>query len=267
MGDTIVLDGQTSIVLSGGFDADGFANGTYPSGDMIFSTATTLREYLMKGCVNITSVDAPAATMILERAFAGCTNLKSVNTPLAEEIRNYAFIDCTHLETVNAPEAYTVMNYAFKNCQSLKKINFPKAESIGVQCFHSVGTEASPVESIVLPSVESLNTECFMHAHVNAIDIGPGIGSLPSGAFSRSGDNYIPILILRSHDVVTTSTAGAIAGITANTKVYVPQDLIASYKAASRWSDKGDIFYPIEGSEYETKYADGTPIQPAGGQS
>lgn len=46
--------------------------------------------------------------------------------------------------------------------------------------------------------------------------------------------------------------------------LYVPSDLVETYKTATNWSTLyglGNQFLPIEGSIYETQYADGTPIE------
>ena len=47
-------------------------------------------------------------------------------------------------------------------------------------------------------------------------------------------------------------------------KLYVPSSLISSYQAATNWSTilgyANNQILPIEGSMYETQYADGTPI-------
>lgn len=77
-------------------------------------------------------------------------------------------------------------------------------------------------------------------------------------------------LILRNTSVATLAKTNAFnnttfkSGGTGGT-LYVPQSLISSYQSASIWSTilgyTNNQILPIEGSIYETQYADGTPIE------
>ena len=63
---------------------------------------------------------------------------------------------------------------------------------------------------------------------------------------------------------VNAFTGAFASGGTGGT-LYVPQALIASYQSATNWSTilgyANNQILPIEGSIYETQYADGTPIE------
>lgn len=76
-------------------------------------------------------------------------------------------------------------------------------------------------------------------------------------------------LILRSTTVVNLQNVNAFSNTPfasngSGGTLYVPQALIADYQAATNWSTilgyTNNQILPIEGSMYETQYADGTPI-------
>jgi hypothetical protein len=76
-------------------------------------------------------------------------------------------------------------------------------------------------------------------------------------------------VILRRDSIVTLSNGNCFSSTPfasggAGGALYVPQALIADYQAATNWSAilsyENNRILPIEGSIYETQYADGTPI-------
>ena len=90
------------------------------------------------------------------------------------------------------------------------------------------------------------------------------------GANTFYSDSTFKTLILRSSTVVPLSNTNAFSNATAfrsggkGGTLYVPSALISSYESATNWSTilgyTNNQILPIEGSIYETQYADGTPI-------
>lgn len=84
------------------------------------------------------------------------------------------------------------------------------------------------------------------------------------------GDSSFGTLIIRSSTVMPLANVNAFSNATkfrsggAGGILYVPSDLISSYQAATNWSTilgySTNQILPIEGSIYETQYADGTSI-------
>lgn len=89
------------------------------------------------------------------------------------------------------------------------------------------------------------------------------------GGSCFSSDIVFDTLILRRNSLASMPATTAFtntpfaSGGTGGT-IYVPQALIAEYQAANNWSTilgyANNQILPIEGSIYETQYADGTPI-------
>lgn len=174
--------------------------------------------------------------------------LTSVEMPDAVYPGQNAFRYAKALTTVKLYNMTTgVYNYQaltsdmFRNCTALQNVAFPKLDSIS---------------SYFLGECTSLI----------AADFG-ALVSLNANAFN--GSSNMDTLIIR------TSSVCALANINAfsNTKfasgkaggtLYVPNALISSYQSATNWSTilgyANNQIKKIEGTIYETQYADGTPI-------
>lgn len=95
-------------------------------------------------------------------------------------------------------------------------------------------------------------------------------GGVTGGCFS--GDSKLTVLILRKSTVAACNNTKGFANTPfasgkAGGTLYVPSALISSYQSATNWSTilgygsgEQNQILPIEGSIYETQYADGTPI-------
>ena len=222
-------------------DWDGYALGTWPTGEVVIDTATTVKDYSFRYRYDITSLRMPSVNTIQSYAFDNCTSLASVtDCDSVTSIATYGFAYCP------------VGNMYFKNLTTL---------SGG----YDFGYASNNGNALVCPSLTSIAADSTRASKFSKFDFGENLNSLNTRTFYQTNvGNSGGIIVLRNKTQVVTATAtNCLSDVGANTKVYVPSDLIASYKAASGWSAKGDIFYAIEGSEYEHYYADGTPIPAA----
>lgn len=107
-------------------------------------------------------------------------------------------------------------------------------------------------------------------SNLRAADFTGKYGGVINGTFNKCKN--LTVLVLRRTTVNSLSNVSAFsnspfASGKAGGTLYVPQDLIASYQAATNWSTilgygsgAQNQILPIEGSIYETQYVDGTPI-------
>lgn len=179
----------------------------------------------------------------------------------------YSFYNRDNITNVSAPNATTIENYAFAYCGGLEIVRFdswegPASASVNTYIFSYAGSASKTI--IVLPSLVNFGARLFNRGNFKAIDIGPNsTGAMGADTFyHNTGKQIVETLILRrTSGVVTANTTDAINGLR---NVYVPSALITAYEQASNWSTRvtgGYItFHAIEGSIYETQYADGTPI-------
>lgn len=247
------VDGTTGTgTASGGISVDDIAQDYKIEGDITISL--TASEYLRAYCfynTKITSVTAPNVARAAAKGnyFAGCTSLVSASLPSLIETSTMAmasiFASCSKLETVDMPYAWP-RAYAFDGCTKLKKY----VNKI------SSGSNTN-IEAGAFRGCRALEVLDF--THVNQI----------AATWAYDNSNNLTTLILRRTDaVVPCSNANNLPPVFRNNgaggEIYVPSSLIESYKTATNWSTAfayGTItFKAIEGSYYETHYADGTLV-------
>lgn len=200
------------------------------------------------------------------RAFENCTSLEECVMPNITAIRDHAIRYNTVLSSINFPNVTRIgwnsasasESATIDQCSNLQVVYLPRClTAYGGYNLNSNG-KTGQYTTVVLPSLVTGDIHIFRSTKANAIDLGPNFHTIPSYSFYQG--IYNNVILRRIDDIVTVAASNSIREITSTTKVYVPSALIDSYKAADYWSAKGDIFYPIEGSEYEHYYANGVHV-------
>lgn len=150
--------------------------------------------------------------LIGQRAFSGCNALVSVDMPVATSVKRSAFHACTALESVNLPLVAQMEIYAFRECTSLTSVCFPAALAIDNLVFFG----DSKLTRADFTRATSIGTNVF----TNCIKL--------------------TALILRADTVCTLANTNTFAGTPidggGSGRIYVPDNLVDSYKAATNWS-------------------------------
>lgn len=269
-----------SIETGGGMDWDGYVNGTYPSSDVELTSATLIPNYFFANAKGITGISSNSVTAIGlstngdGRCFLNCTGITFADFPNCTYIADRAFQGCSGLEQINFPEVTSIGRngtdaHIFEGCSSLEVLHFPKlTQALGVGPFWGIGKSSAPI-TIVLPALTNSMASGFRTSYLNKVDIGEGVSGL--GAYCFYQGSHPTVLIFRNPSaIVTASGASSIYNLDANTTIYIRKSLYdelgtgsaLDYKAATNWASKANIvtWAQIEGSIYETQYADGTPI-------
>ena len=233
--------------------ADELAKGN-PTG-AITITETSIAKDAFRNKVNITSVDAPNVTTVGTDAFNGCNGLTSVNFP----------------------ELLSIGASMFYACGSIPSAIFPKVTQFGgQQCFNGF------TGKLAFPSITSTSMNCLSSFKGKEVDFGSGLSALVGYTFNGMNTSFpIDTIILRKSDgVVTaqnnfgiTNTCGKFGTGQSGGKIYIPKALYdhlndgttLDYMASTNWANvmgynSNNSFECIEGSYYETHYADGTVI-------
>ena len=131
----------------------------------------------------------------------------------------------------------------FRNYDSLAIADFPNVTSTGVNVFYA----CYALHTVNLPSLISISTNMFAYSSLlKRLDF-PSVESISGGAFS--GCARLVTLILRKADAVCT-----LANVNAFTNtpiakgtglIYVPDNLVEQYKAATNWSTYANQIKPI----------------------
>ena len=168
----------------------------------------------------VTSIKSDA-TKVAQYACYKFASLTSVSLPNATSIGTSAFNSCNALTSAYIPNATTINMYAFQKCSELTSISIPNATSILNSAFQ---------ECSKLSSADCGNTT-----------------SLAPAAFH--GCSSLKALYLRNtRAVCTLSNVNALSGTPiANGEgyIYVPNDLVKSYKSATNWSQYADRIITI----------------------
>ena len=131
----------------------------------------------------------------------------------------------------------------FRNYESLAVVDFPNVTSAGVNVFYA----CYALRTVNLPSLLSISSNMFAYSSLlKRLDF-PSVESIDTGAFS--GCSRLVTLILRKADTVCTlENVSALSGtsIAKGTGfVYVPDNLVEQYKAATNWSTYANQIKPI----------------------
>lgn len=176
--------------------------------------------------------------------------------------REDAHYDSTITE-ISAPLVTAVGTYAFYNLRAVTHISLPLAKTFGGYAFY----RCYRLAAIALPACTTVTNYTFAQALVTEADF-TALTNIPANAF-RDGTNLSTLILRKTGSIATLANISAFANTPfasgkAGGTLYVPQALISSYQSATNWSTilgyANNQIMPIEGSIYETQYADGTPI-------
>ena len=195
-------------------------NGWSPSNINIEGNTDCYAQYRFTGIVARKLIDRTISgdysndrvTSIGEYAFYRCSNLTTADFHVATSIGNSAFYGCSILTAADFPVATSIGEYAFYNCSNLTTVNFPVVTLIGTYAFNN----CSKLTTVNFPVVTSI------------------------GAYAFQSCTALTTLILRNTDkVATLGKANALSGAN-NCIIYVPDELVDDYKAATNWSTYAD---------------------------
>lgn len=195
--------------------------------------------------------------------FSNNANLISVVLPeTVTTIYDSAFADCTSLTTINIPETVTTIGYrTFNNCTSLviDELYLPNLQTLNTQSFNQV-QRISRITS--LGQITILPNTCFRLVSCDSI-------ILPDTLLTIKGQETLPLCptivlpasvtdieeCIRGNTVITNFICKATvppsvarnnwSETTSLQAIYVPDDSVEAYKAATNWSTKASIIYGI----------------------
>lgn len=206
---------EVSNPLSNG--ADLYINGELVDDLVIPSTVTSIKDGAFYGCTSLTSIEIPdSVTTIGDHAFNSCSNLSTVtfgeNSQLTT-IGGSAFDGCTGLTSMVIPDSVTsIGERAFEGCVKLASVTFgnnSQLSTIGYKAFR----DCTGLTSIEIPAgATTIGKEAFRDC-----------ASLTS-------------ITINSETWVAYSNH-LLYGCIALTTIYVPADLMDTYKIAPGWKD------------------------------
>ena len=201
---------------------------------------TSLRNYAFSDNDAIKKVNLPSLTSMGIYSFQNCKLLEEADLPLVTTVNNYGFSGCNSLEKLDINNLDRLNQYALQNCYSLNDIDTLEVTNIGNYSFLYNG-----VGELILPVCTSLGTYTGQGQRMSTIDLTKNI-SISSNKFN--GANGLVHLILRSSTLCSLGNTNALTGTPLANNIgwiYVPTDLINTYKSATNWSTYADQIVDI----------------------
>ena len=191
-----------------------------------------------KKCKLLTYVNLPdTLTSIGNYAFYGCASLLEITLPdTLTSIGNYAFEFCSSLRLIVLPEGLTAISqYAFDECSALSLvIDLPNLTTLGKDAFSRA--DVTRVENLgKISSIENAASGNYgmFRGNVNLtyVNLPDTLTSIGNYAFyGCSSLQYIRI------EATTPPTLSANAIPSTIGAIYVPDESVAAYQAATNWS-------------------------------
>lgn len=170
------------------------------------------------------------------------SKLTSISLPNVTSVESYAFYKCTSLDTINAPKLQSASSYTFAYT-ILSNINFPLLTTISTYTFAYINTPCS----VCLPSLTTVPNSGFRDSKgITSVDLASAT-KIDTLAFYYC--NKLEKLILRKQDTICTLTnTNAFTGTPIKNGtgyIYVPDDLVETYKSATNWSSFASQIKPL----------------------
>ena len=147
------------------------------------------------------------------------SEIKVLDSKYILNIASYKFYG-SDLTTINLPECTSIGGRAFHYCTNLTTVNLPECTSIGEYAFYN----CTSLTTVNLPKCTSIRSYTF------------------------SSCTNLTTVILSNNQVVTLMHPSAFNNSAISTRagyIYVPDNLVDSYKTATNWSSYANQIKPL----------------------
>jgi hypothetical protein len=204
---------------------------------------TDIPNNCFQNCSSLITLSIPnTVSTIGNRAFYYCTSLVNLSIPSGlKSIRDYSFCGCESIASISLPSELTTLGvFAFSGCRSLASVSLPiDLTYLPKGCFSG----CFALSSIEWPkALTTIGVEAFADcdfADSNyTVEIPTSVATISSKAFGP-----IHHLILSSSSFISIASDSFKRGYSF---LYVPSEMVESYKIRSNWSNYADHIRPIE---------------------
>jgi len=196
------------------------------------SRISTVRQYAFYYNDGLKSVNLPNANITSDNVFSYCHNIENIKIPKTTTINNSLFDYCYKLNSLDISNANRLnSSNIFRYCYSLNDIDLSNITYVANNALVYTG-----FGTIILPNCTSLSTYVGQGKRTSTIDLSKNI-TINGNKFN--GANSLVHLILRSDTLCSLSATSAFTSTPIASGlgwIYVPSDLVDSYKTASNWS-------------------------------
>ena len=181
-------------------------------------------------------------------AFLGCQALTAIDFTNVTQVKRNAFESCVWLSTTNLPKVTELGKEVFLS-SGIQQADFPLLTTMGNGCFQV----ATNLTSANLPLVTALPADAFRNSSIRTADFA-AVTNINRTAFTDC--TSLETLIIRTPSVCVISDISiALRGskiASGAGYIYVPDNLVASYKTATNWVALANQIKPISALEAST---------------
>ena len=190
-----------------------------------FGDVKALDTYNFNACASIMSVRGENVRTLNGYNFYTCPNLSEVDLPNLENCSTNEFNGCTTLETISLPNLLIMRGQGvFQGCRALKNVYLPKLHTTAQQAFMN----CSSLEELSLPLLKTISSSIFSGCDMlKKLEF----TELTSISYSINIPS-IEVIIIDRNAVTSLSNSNYINN---TCTVYVPDELVDEYKAATNW--------------------------------
>lgn len=211
---------------------------------------------------SLETIDCPNVTEIGEYAFYKCESLKNLTVNPTINIGDYAFKDCISLETIDFPLlSGKIGSSGFRGCTALMKVNIPNVTKLGSNSFDTcLGLETIDfplatldggyvfyscinLKSCKLPEVTALTTKAFANCKRLTMLEFPKVKWLRESYIFQNCTSLNKLVLGEESGVAQLAVTNAFENTpiaNGTGYIYVPDDLVESYKTATNWVTYAD---------------------------
>lgn len=217
---------------------------------------------------DVTDTTAAAADVAAGKYFYTAAGVRTEGTSSggggADDLPSFIMGTLTQIEDASIT---IIRDQGFRAYSGLTSLKIPNCTKVGSYAFYGV----TGLTALALPSIGSgandFGGQALASSSIQTLDLGTGFSAVESGRLQNATN--LNTLILRSSSLVTLANTSQLNGskFASNQSggtLYVPSALISTYQGATNWSTilgyANNSIQKIEGSYYETHYADGTVI-------
>lgn len=229
--------GSLDITENGIYDVINFANANVN----VPNEATEIEDIFITHTLSGNYIN-DRVTKVKYGTFYEDADLTSVSFPNVTSVESYAFYKCTSLANIDIPRLQSASQYTFAYTKP-SSINFPLLETISTYTFAYITVPCS----VNLPNLKTTANSSFRDSKgISRVDLAIAT-KIDNLCFYYC--NNLETLILRKSDAICTlQNTNAFTGtkIASGTGyIYVPDNLVEEYKAATNWSSFASQIKPL----------------------
>lgn len=215
--------------------------------------SSKIRPYALQNAYLPETVTFPNATEVGNYAFANTNRIVTLNCNAAETFKNEA-ISYSSVVTINAESLKTIERKGLYSCPNLTTLNAPNVTTLETDSIYYL----QRVTELYFPNLVNLGSHAIsLMQFLTKLTLGDVM--IRESSFDRimlqvldvktSSSIYIPTtlskaLIIRDITAVPTME-NTVTELKDTLNVYVPDDLVDAFKAATNWSAFGDRIKPL----------------------